>query len=258
MRTLAALALLAATPAAARDFCPDRPEQANPPCVTEVGRIEIEGSLVDWSFSDRGAARNDTLVFGDLLVRTGVTRSIEARFGLAAYGIDRFRDRSGVSRATGPGDVSLGARWNLRHPDGHGFSVALQTTLFVPTGGDAIGGGDLGGGISLPTSVELGPDVTLGFTPEVDSAVDSDRRGRHLAYSAAVALSVPLMPSVAGSIELRGARDDDPAGELDSASADVALAWRVARDWQVDVSSYIGLTPDTPDCELLFGFARRF
>ncbi len=247
----------AATHAAPREFCPDRPDRANPPCVIEPGRIEAEASLVDWSLTRAPGTRQDQFLTGDFLVRTGLSRTIEARLGFTSYGFTRQRDPGGVTRQQGIGDVSLGVRWNLAHPDGNGASIALQPTFTLPTGGNAIGAGTWNFALALPASADLGGGFQLGFTPQVAAAANPDRRDRHLAYSAAFVLGHAVTRALAASVELYGSRDEG-AGSADRASADAALALRVAPDTQLDVGAYIGLTPDTPDIEAIVGIARRF
>jgi len=256
-RALSAATFLLATPALAREFCPDRPDRANPPCVTDVGRFEVETSLADWSLTRAPHARMDSILVGDLLLRTGLTRSVEARVGLTSYGFTRTRAGSDIAREEGAGDLSLGLRWNLARPDGNGLSVALQPTLTLPTGGTAIGAGTWAFALALPASVDLGHGFALGFTPEVDAAANGDRRGRHLAYSGALVLGHPLTRALAASAELYAARDESP-DRADRASADFSLALRIAPDTQLDASSYVGLTPDTPDVEWIVGLAHRF
>lgn len=257
-----ALALVSFLGAAAahadpRDFCPDRPGRATPPCVTDVGRLEVETSFVDWSLTRAPDTSADTIFISDLLVRTGLTRSVEARIGLTSYGFTRTRSGSAVQRDEGAGDLSFGLRWNLARPDGNGVSVALQPTLRLPTGGSAIGAGTWAFALSLPASFDLGHGFALGLTPEVNAAADIDRRGRHLAYAGALVLGHPLTKAVALSVEFYGAREEGP-DHVDRASADFGLALRIAPDTQLDASSYIGLTAQTPDVEWIVGLAHRF
>ena len=254
----AALALLAATtPAFARDFCPDRPDRANPPCVTEPGRVDVEASLGDWSLTTAPGTRDERFLIGDLLVRTGLSQSVEARIGLTSYGFTRTRIGADVQRDRGAGDLSLGLRWNLAHPDGSGASVAVQPTVTVPTGGDAIGAGAWAFALALPSSVDLGRGWQLGFTPEVEAAANPERHGRHLAYSGALVIGHPVTKALSASAEIYGAREEAPASAT-RASADVALALKLGEETQLDASAYVGLTPDTPDVQAIFGIAHRF
>lgn len=226
--------------------------------MIEPGRLAVEAGIADWALANRAGSRDETLLVGDLLFRTGVTHRIEARLGLTSYGFTRTRTAGGVHRDDSLGDLSLGFRWNLRHPDGEGISVAVQPSLSVPTGGSAIGSGALGISLEVPFSAPIGHGLTIGLTPAVSAAPDSDRRGQHLAYSGAFVLGVPVGKMVEASAEFYAAQDDNAAGHTTRASADFALAYRVMPELQLDASTYVGLTPDTPDVELIVGIAHRF
>lgn len=261
-RALALLTGLIAAPAIAgtalRDFCPARPGLATPPCVIDAGHVDAELGLADWTLDRSGGARSDTIVAGDLLLRYGLDASSEVQIGLTGFGRVRTREQGMVERASGVGDLILGYKRNLRNPDGSGFSVALQPFVTLPTGGRAIGAGDWGAGLVVPVSIDLGGAVGLGFSPEMDAAVDSDGKGRHLAYGSVAELGFTLSPQMSASIEVSEFRDEDPAGDQSPALAALSLAWQPAADWQLDVGTVAGLNRDSPHVELSFGISRRF
>ena len=116
--SLAAILSLA-DPAAAqepREFCPDRPGLGTPACTIGSGRVAIELGLLSWTLDRQGADRADEFSLGDLLVRYGVTDSLEVQVGWAAFG--RLRERTGgtVDRTSGTGDLLVALRRNLRQP----------------------------------------------------------------------------------------------------------------------------------------------
>ena len=92
----------------------------------------------------------------------------------------------------------------------------------------------------------------------MSAAADQDGNGRHVAYSGAAALGYKVSDAVSVGGELWAQRDDDPAGHQTLATADLTLAWQPGKDWQLDLSSYAGLTRATPDIELIAGVTRRF
>ena len=120
-------------------------------------------------------SRTDTSVFGDTLVRYGLTSNLEMQLGWTAFGTVRQRDASGVSRMSGTGDVSVALRRNLLHPDGSGVSVALMPYASLPTGGDAIGAGTWSAGMLVPASFDLGHNYQLGLTGRVEAAANASR-----------------------------------------------------------------------------------
>lgn len=257
---LALLLLPAAAFAEDRDYCPARPGLGTPACTISPGRVSVETALVDWTRDDNAQQRNDTILIGDSLVRVGLTDAIEAQVGWTAFGHDRTRDKASGSVATDNrvGDVLIGLKANLRHPDGSGFSLAVQPFVTVPVGRPPIGAGDWGAGVVVPVSFDLGHKLSLQFAPEADAAVDQDGRGRHFAASGTVGLGVAVSDSVSGTIEFQELRDEDPSGKATQALASVSLGWMPKKDWQLDVGAVAGLDHDAPDAELYAGVSRRF
>ncbi len=125
-----------------RPLCPTRPGLATPPCIVDSGHVLAELGLADWTLDRQGGMRTDTLVAGDLLLRYGIEGRDEVQIGLTSFGTVRTRDASGISHMSGVGDLTLALKHSLGHPDGSGFSVAIQPFLTLPTGGSAIGASD--------------------------------------------------------------------------------------------------------------------
>lgn len=264
-RWMLAAAALAVCPAIAdaqeaRELCADRPGLGTPPCTVEPGQVVAELGLADWMHDKDASSRTDRVEAGELLVRFGLTETLEAQIGWTAYGHQRVRDRltGRVDRSAGTGDVRIGLLRNLRNPDGSGFSVAVLPYATLPTGGAAIGAGDWGAGLIVPVSYELGKGVALQLTPEVDAAVDEDGDGRHLAYGSVVGLGLEISDAVSATIETSLTRDRDPWGHSTQALAGLSLAWQRHDDLQFDAGVNLGLNADSPDRELYVGVTRRF
>jgi len=241
-----------------RDFCPDRPGLGTPTCTIDQGHVAVELGLGDWTLTRQGGDREDDFATGDLLVRYGLTSSLEMQVGWTAYTHVRVRAGNVVSRDGGTGDVLVALRQNLRNPDGSGFSIALMPYATLPTGSDGIGAGDWGAGLLVPISYELPHGLALGFTAEADAAVDEDGNGRHFAYSGVFGLSADLSDKVGATAELSVGRDEDPAGHSTQALAGLSFGWTPNDHLQLDVGANAGLNRDSPDLELYFGVARRF
>jgi hypothetical protein len=254
---LAAIALFA-IPAQAQELCAERPGQATPTCVVDPGQVQVETSLVDWSRTDQPAAREDDLLFGDTLVRFGVAAGLEVRGSFTAYEHDRTRDASGIDGAHGFGDAALSAKWRAVNGGDKGVSVALLPSVTLPVGGHGVSQGTWSADLTVPVDVPLSDKWSLDVSPTLSAAADADGKGRHVAYSGAAALGYKVSDSLSVGGELWAQRDDDPVGHQTLATADLTLAWQPGRDWQLDLSSYAGLTRATPDIELIAGATRRF
>lgn len=266
MRWLVLPALLAAAPAGAqgaaadhaeRDYCPERPGLNTPPCIIDRGRVSVETSLADWTLDRSGGDRADTVLIGDTEVRIGLSDAVEAQLGWTPFGIDRERGAGVVDRTTGVGDVTLGLKANLAHPDGDGFSVAVLPYLTLPVGRTGVGAGDWGVGALLPLSYDLSDVATLEATPEVDAAVDEDGHGRHLAVGGAAGLALKPADAVTLTGEVRLERDRDPAGHETHALAALSAGVMAAKNLQFDVLGAAGLNHSSPDVEVYGGVSVR-
>lgn len=254
------LLILFAAPAAARDYCPDRPGIGTPPCTIEPGKLSAEVSGVDWTLVKAPDARTDTILAGDLALRYGIADHAELRLGWTPYGHVRSRDiaAGAIDRQSGVGDVIIGLKRNLVDPEGKGFSIALLPSVSLPIGGQAIGAGDWGASFAVPLSVPLSDAVSFGLTPQVDAAVDQDRHGRHLSYDLAGGFSIAATDRLNLAIEAEVLRDDDPAGATTQAIAGASAGLMLGDEFQIDAGSEVGLNGDTPDLRLYVGVSRRF
>ena len=243
-----------------RPLCPDRPGLGTPACIVDSGHLVVELGGVDWSREQDGSERTDNWTAGDLLLRYGVTGTMEIQAGWTAFGAVRTRDRvtGSTVRSSGTGDVSLAVRRNFSHPDGSGLSAAIMPYATLPTGGAAIGAGDWGTGLVVPLSYSLSDTIAIAVTPEIDAAVDSDRHGRHLAYGSVIGLSAALGPRVSSALEFEAVRDEDPAGHVTRKLVSLSFAWQPGDDAQFDMGAVAGLNAASPDMELYLGIAHRF
>jgi len=253
---LTSTSALAAEP---RDLCPDRPGLGTPACTVERGDAVFEIGLADWTRDNPSGVRSEQWLFGDALLRFGLNDTLEAQVGWTAYGRVRERDTlSGTTtRASRFGDVSLALRQNLRNPDGGGFSLALMPYVSLPGGRAPVGAEDWSAGLRLPMSFELGA-VSLGFTPQVEAAVDGDGDGRHLSYGSVAGLGFGVSDTVSGSFEVSLTRDRDPERHATEALAGLSFGWQRGEDAQWDAGVNAGLDDDSPDLQIYLGYARRF
>lgn len=261
---LLALTLMVPTAAAAqddreeRDYCPTRPGLGSPACTIAPGHVSVETALVDWTLDRQSSDRSDTILFGDTMVRVGVADAAELQIGWTPAGLVRDRQDGRVDRRVRAGDVTLGARINFAHPDGNGLSFAVQPYVTLPVGRAPVGAGDWGAGVIAPVTFDLNDAITVEFTPEIDAAVDQDRRGRHLACSGTIGAGVALSKAVTLTVENQLSRDDDPAGGATQDRAALSIAWLARDDLQFDAGGVAGVSGGAPDLELYVGVSRRF
>jgi hypothetical protein len=248
----------AAAPAA-RPLCADRPGKATPPCIADVGRLQVEVGLVDAAFQRQGGQKVDAYTLGQFELRTGISRRTEVEIGWTPWSIQRTETGGVNSRQAGVGDLSLGFRTALTDPDKDGLAVSLEPFVTAPTGTHGQGAAGWQGGLLLPMAGPLIKDVSFGFTPEVAVVRNAAGGGTHVAWSGAFGISHALGPANVG-LEVWGSVDQDPAATTTKASLDATAAWTPATtpDLQLDAGVNAGLNHNTPDVELYVGVARRF
>jgi len=259
-----AMMLALAAPAMAQDtaraLCADRPGLGTPACTLDKGRVALEVGIVDWTHGQAGPIRSDTIQTGEALLRAGLTDSLEAQLGWAAFGHMRVRDAMAgtVVKDSGIGDVTLALRQNLHNPDGSGISLALMPYVLLPVGGAAIGAGDWGAGLIVPMSAELSDSASFALTARVDAAPDADRDGRHLGFGVVAGLGLVLSKGLSASAELSLYRDRDPTGSATRALTGISVAWQDSGNTQWDLGANIGLNDASPDVQIALGYVRRF
>lgn len=255
LAALAVLVLPAPAHADDREFCADRPGFDTPPCTLSPGEVMVETGLAAIAHTSGGGIIDDTLTYGDILVRVGVAQSAEIEVGLTSFVRDRQRDAGGVSATRGVGDMVVALRRGIAGPNG---PIALHAFVTLPTGKAGIGAGDWGAGLIVPMQFDLGHQFQASLSPEIDAAVNASGSGRHVQYGGVVALSHPLSKAVGLTGELVAFRNDEPAGHETVAQAAASLAWQVSKDWQLDLEGDAGLSKAAPDYQFKLGFAHRF
>ncbi|WP_375391470.1 transporter [uncultured Sphingomonas sp.] len=266
MKTILTVALLGvAAPALAQAddgprFCPNRPSLGESGCTTEPGHVQFEVSAVDWTKDETADSREDTVLVGDFQARFGLTRSAELQVAWTPYGHDRVRDKATglISSAGRVGDVQIGLRQNLRHPDGKGLSFAIEPSVTLPVGRQPIGAGTWGAGLVVPVTYDLTDALNLQLTNDVEAAPDEDGAGRHLLVNEVLGLGLDVSDKVTLNAEVQVTRDADPAGHETRAVAAGSVAWQPFKRFQLDALVGVGLNCDTPDLELLTGGAIEF
>jgi len=260
----AALLTALAAPALAQDagnvrFCPNRPSLGASGCTTLPGQVQVEVSGIDWQRSDDGETREDD-IHAEWLARLGVTRNSEVQVGWVPLGTVRSRDLASgdVTRQSGPGDVTLGWRRAISHPDGKELSAAIQPYVTLPVGRSGIGAGDWSSGMVLPVFWQVDRKWSLDFTGQVAAAVDEDGHGRHFDATGVVGVGYSLSDAVIANAEFSIERDRDPQHHAVRTLAAASIAWQPTQRTQFDVIAVAGLNHDAPDARLAVGGAVLF
>lgn len=249
--------LLALAVAAAAPICTDRPAKANAVCTVPAGKVQLESSLAGWSLTKAGGARTELLSLGSTVAKRGLTGQSDLQVSVTPYARLTVKDAGTRSRASGFGDVLVRYKHRLTD-DGSKVQVAAIPFVKAPTANRGVGNGKVEGGLAVPVSFALSGPFTMTFGPEVDVLADADGSGRHLALVNLVNIVAPVAPRLTFVGELWSNLNFDPSGTVRQASADVAFAYAVSDELQLDAGGNVGLTADTPDLELYAGISARF
>lgn len=252
--------LLAATAADGPRFCPTRPSLGESGCTTEPGHVHVEASAVDWERDDGPDQRQDTVLAGDLVLRIGVSDSAELQLAWTPFGHVRVRDKTSgaISHADRVGDVRVGIRQNLRHPDGKGLSIAVEPSVLLPVGRAPVGARTWGAGLVVPVTFDLSDKLNLQLTNEIDAEPNEDGSGRHLRVNEVVGLGYDLSDQLTAVAELQLTRDNEPGDHTTQLLAAGSLAWQPRPRLQLDVLVGAGLNRDAADVRVLTGGAVLF
>ena len=259
VRHLLPAILLGLAPVSARAedaFCPARPGQTTPPCVTAPGQTLVEASLAAWTQGASSGGGEHQFTLAAPMVRFGLTPGLEAQIGWAGltWSPDSAEGAGTQSHRGEPGDLTLGA---LYGPGGPDAAFALQGFVTLPTGRGRATAGDWSAGLRIPLARSLDGGWQVALTPEADLAVNASGQGRHAAFGVAAGASREIREGVVAGVDISLFRDLDPEGDTTRSAVSATLAWQVGPNAQFDIGAGFGLTADSPRTLISIGFARQ-
>lgn len=245
---------------ALRSFSPDRPAKSTGPYTVDAGRVQLESDFATFTLQKVDGVRTTTVFGPNPNLKIGITNFLDFQMNLAPFMALRIEDKDAETneRWTGQSDLFLRAKLNLWGNEGGKTAFALIPYVKVPTAATGLGNGATEGGLIGALQVSLPGDASLLVNSEVDWQKDATAGGYHGNYINAIGITVPVVKDVAFTAELWSQITDDPDGTVRQYSADIALAWTVRPNMQLDVGANFGLNKDTPQLQLYSGIAYRF
>lgn len=250
-RLVLLLALLCTLPASAQ-ISADRPGLGFSPLVVGQGTFQVEAGTpqaVRNEFSFGGAEATSTLFSFPVLVRYGLTETIEARVGTSVYDIARLSnnvtDTSESEGDAGFDVVEVGAKVQLAT---NGPLIALLPSVSIPTteAGDLSGAARVVAGWALTDVLDL--TTTLGAVVQ-DADPDYQVTGEAVA-----AFSASLAQAVGAYAEIAAFPSDDATPLYGGGG----LTFLVSPDVQLDASFDVGLNDEAADLLFGAGISARF
>ncbi len=216
----------------------------------------IEIGLATWAHTKTESERDNNLSLGAVSLRYGIAPRLELQVGWAGLAVASHLNYATQerSRATDPGDLTVGALYGLFGQDG---PVAVQAFVTLPTGKGAATDGVWSGGLRLPVAIPLDRNWQLGLTPEFDLAANGSGHGRHSAFGGAAGISRSISGQFSAGIDVSVLKDQDPTGASTSSMASASIAWQTGPNSQFDFGTGLGLTSNSPDLQIYIGFTKR-
>lgn len=243
--------------AAPSPICTDRPTKANVVCTVPAGMVQIETDLVNWTRNTDAGVRTDTILYTNPTIKYGLGKLTDIEVNIAPYETIDVHAGGVKSSIGGVGDLYIRLKQQLTGGTGK-VQVALIPYVKAPTAKQGVGNGEWEGGVIAPVIVSLPQSWTLNVGPEVDILADGDLRGGHHAQLVGL---VNLSKSVGKATfygEFWTAQNFDPAATVRQYSADVAAAYLIRPNLQIDLGGNFGLNRFTPDAQVYLGLSTRF
>lgn len=245
-----------------RDFSPDRPARSTSPFTVDAGHFQIESDFLIYTMADQQGATARQFQAADPVLKLGLTNAIDLELTLGGFNDVRIEDdatHQTLLRGRGYGDTTFTAKINLFGNDGGNVAFALAPYVVAPTGARNISAGEFQGGVIAPLSVRLPQDFGLTLQTEVDALANVNLPGTHVAFTNIVGLghSVPGLKDLTAFAELYTQVTTERHAD-DEYTFDLALAYLVDPNTQLDAGANIGLNRGAPDYQLYTGVAHRF
>ena len=242
-----------------RSFSTDRPTKSNVPYTVDAGHFQYETDLVNFTHQVIGSAHTNTILAPNPTFKVGVTNNADLEVNVPFAGIHTFGSSTGPSSTVwGIGDTFVRAKVNLWGNDGGSSAAALIPFVKAPSAPIGIGNGGVEEGLIAPLALSLPNDFILLLVPEIDAFKNSVDNNRHGNFIFDVNLSREVIKNVTAYVELWSDYNDDPVVKITQVSFDMALAWVVIPNVQLDVGANFGLNSVTPAVQVYTGLSQRF
>ena len=229
--------------AQAPDLVTDRPDQTESSAVVPLGFAQIETGYL--YTRDSGSSSRE---FPGTLIRIGIARRVELRFGHAGF--------ISSDSSSGAGDSQIGAKVNLVGESGWRPEVAVLTGFSLPTGQASLSSGRVDPSVLVAFSHTLSSRVSLGYNigNSWESLKKISARQRLLQYS--LVFGVEITDKFGGFIEAFGNRAFN-SSRTPANSIDAGVTYLLADNVQLDLYAGRGLSAGARDTFVGGGISFR-
>ena len=230
----------------------DRPDVANSTKTVPPGYVQTEAGY-RYSRESRGGGETMKRSSAETSVRVGITSSLEVR--LDGEAVVDVRDGE---RASGVGDLSVGAKWRLLESKTENIGVSFGVAPFVklPTAREPIGSEQADFGLIGLLSLDLPKDFSLDLNAGI-AALGRRDDGPFPQGLAAITLGYKVVETVTTFAEAFFASSPEPGGRT-VVGTGIGAIWVVHRRIAIDAGLDTTVGGRGPDFGLRVGVTLLF
>lgn len=234
----------------------DRPDRTESAYTVDAGHAQVEMDVVAWTHDREEGFEASALSLASTNLKFGLFANTDLQFVVGLWSEDRFKVPGfPEERSSGAGDLTVRWKQNLFGNDGGRLALAvmpfLQTSLREKYEFDR-----MEGGLIVPLAIEGPAGWGFGVMGELDLRRDSFGIGHHAELIASATAAHDLAGSLGGYIELFSITSDE-AGAPWIGTFDVGLTLGIGENIQLDTGANFGLSEETEDVTVFFGFSAR-
>jgi len=241
----------------------DRPDFTESTEAVPLGRFQLESGYT-FTYDREGGERIREQGFPELLLRVGVARDFELRFGWGGYALTerefqsesrRGRPISPEEHIQGAEDFELGFKLKIHEQRGLIPHLAILGGVTFPSGSPSASSGDVDPSLGMLWAYDLSDDLAL--AGQFIFATPTDDGDRFFQSAASVSLGAALTDRLGTYVEYFGFYPD--AEQSDSShTVNGGFTYLVDTNFQIDIRAGFGLNEQADDFFTGVGFAWRF
>jgi hypothetical protein len=236
----------------------DRPDVTESPITVDAGHVQLELSLVEYTYDDDGSSQFSQFSVTPANLKIGLLNNADIQFVFEPYLHQQIRTAGGNHYADGFGTAEIRFKLNLWGNDGGDTAFGVMPFVAFPTTAD----NDFGlthhveGGVILPLQVSLPHDWTLATMAEFDFLRDADDSGYGTQLVHTLALHHKIVGELEGYVEYVGNTSVDlHQGYI--AQFDAGVLYAVSPDIQLDAGANFGIRDAADDVLVFVGISAR-
>jgi hypothetical protein len=241
-----------------REMSTDRPDFTESAYSVPAGHIQVEANFVNWTHDSEAGTEQEETILGGVNFKLGLTDNSDIQFVFDITTIQYLRatEDSPRERQSGFSDLTIRYKHNLFGNDSGNSALALMPYVTMPTGSDAIGQEDFGGGLIVPFNFDISERFAAGLMTQLDYLEDSDLDGHHYEFHNSATVGYSWNDELGTFIEFVSSSSRE-AGASWQGIFNVGFTYLVAEDVQLDGGMGFGVNKEAPDLNAFWGISFR-